>query len=83
MFLSVIELLPNSYIQKYFFWKLIPQDMDDEKFVDCAIAAGSEYLITNDRHFSHLKNLPFPIVNVVNEDEFRLIFEKKYGIVTI
>lgn len=78
LFLSAIEILPNiEFVNKYFFWRLIPQDPDDEKFVDCAIAAGAEYLVTNDHHFNHLKKLEFPKINVVNEEEFRQIFEAK------
>lgn len=77
LFLSALEILPNIiHIQKYFFWKLIPEDPDDEKFVDCAIASGAAYLVTNDRHFNKLKKLPFPKVNVVNEDEFKVIFDE-------
>jgi putative PIN family toxin of toxin-antitoxin system len=79
-FLSALEILPNiRYINKYYFWQLIPQDEDDEKFADCAIAAGAEYLVTNDRHFNHLKTIGFPKINVVNEDEFRVIFEEGFG----
>ena len=77
LFFHALELLPNiNYIQKYFFWNLIPEDPDDEKFVDCAIASGADYLITNDRHFQKLKSLPFPKINVVNEEEFKEIFDK-------
>jgi predicted nucleic acid-binding protein len=69
--------LPNLvFVNKYYFWQLIPQDEDDEKFADCAIASGAEYLVTNDRHFNHLKTLEFPKIKVLNEDEFRLLFEK-------
>lgn len=79
LFLSTLEILPNVlYINKYFFWQLIPQDPDDEKFADCAVAAGAEYLVTNDRHFNTLKKITFPRINVVNEDEFRRIFEGKF-----
>lgn len=80
LFLSALELLPNLiYIHKYFFWQLIPEDEDDEKFADCAIASGADYLVTNDRHFNKLKNLPFPKINVVNEDEFKRIFDEQFA----
>ncbi len=76
LFLSAIDILPNIiHVNKYYFWQLIPQDEDDEKFVDCAIAVGASYLVTNDRHFNHLKTLEFPKINIVNEDEFRVVFE--------
>mgnify|MGYP000885800760 CR=1 FL=1 len=82
IFLSALEILPNIlYINKYYFWQLVPNDEDDEKFVDCAIAAGADYLVTNDRHFNHLKTLDFPKINIVNEDEFRVIYEKRFGMV--
>ncbi|HRI62438.1 MAG TPA: putative toxin-antitoxin system toxin component, PIN family [Saprospiraceae bacterium] len=81
LFLSALEILPNIlYINKYFFWQLIPQDQDDEKFADCAVAAGAEYLVTNDRHFNHLKKVAFPKINVVNEDEFHWKFEERFGV---
>ena len=76
LFLAVIDLFPNVIqVKKYYFWQLIPQDQDDEKFVDCAVACGADFLVTNDRHFRHLKKLPYPKINVVNEDEFKVIFE--------
>jgi uncharacterized protein len=55
---------------------LIPQDQDDEKFADCAIAISADYLVTNDKHFNVLKKVPFPIVRVVNEKEFQAICQK-------
>ncbi len=82
LFLDALDLLPNvTYLSKYYCFRLIPQDQDDEKFADCAIAIGAEYLATNDKHFNVLKTTPFPIVNVVNEDEFKEIC-KKLGIDT-
>jgi predicted nucleic acid-binding protein len=34
---------------------------------------GADYLVTNDKHFNILKRTSFPIVKVVNEDEFKNI----------
>ena len=56
------------------------QDTISEKFADCTLAAGADYLVTNDRHFNPLKKRTFPKINIVNEDEFRLIFEKTTGV---
>ncbi len=84
LFLSALEILPNIlYINRYYFWQLIPADPDDEKFADCAIAAGAEYLVTNDRHFNPLKKMVFPKINIVNEDEFREVFEERFGSLTL
>ena len=74
LFLDALDSLPNiHYISKSYFFKLIPQDQDEEKFADCAIAIGADYIVTNDRHFNVLKTVAFPIVRVVNEDEFKQI----------
>lgn len=35
---------------------------------------------TNDRHFNHLKTLEFPIINVVNEDEFKDVCQDKWAV---
>ena len=78
--LDALQLMPNIiYIRKDIFFRLIPQDEEDEKFADCAIIVSADYIVTNDRHFKHLKKLPFPVLKVVNEDEFRIVFENYYG----
>lgn len=42
--LNTLETLPNvEFIHKYFFWKLIAADPDDDKFVDCAVAGSADY----------------------------------------
>jgi predicted nucleic acid-binding protein len=38
--------------------------------VDCAITAGADYIVTEDSHFDHLKNIPFPQLNILTLDEF-------------
>ena len=38
-----------------FHWRLITADPDDDPFADCAIAAGAEWVITEDAHFNVLK----------------------------
>lgn len=54
-------------------WNLITDAPDDNKFADLAISANAQYLVTNDRHFQVLKQLPFPTVNVVSLEEFKTI----------
>jgi len=70
----VLEILlsaPNTAFQEaYYKWQLIAEDPDDDKFVDVAIAANADYLVTNDRHFEVLKQLEFPRVPVVSLQEF-------------
>jgi predicted nucleic acid-binding protein len=51
-------------------WRLIPTDPDDDKFSDCAIAAGADYLVSNDRHFDVLKRTAFPKLEVISAELF-------------
>lgn len=77
--LKAIEASPDViFISKYFFWNLITADPDDNKFVDCAVAANADFIVTNDRHFNVLKQIPFPSVRVVSADDFvEMLMEKR------
>jgi uncharacterized protein len=69
--LGGLELLPNlTLITKYYYWNLITPDPDDDKFVDCAIAGGADFIITDDGHFRVMKDIPFPRVVILTADEF-------------
>lgn len=69
--LEILASLRNlQTINKYYFWQLIEKDPDDNKFVDCYVAANADYLVSDDRHFRVLKDVPFPKVNVIGKDEF-------------
>ena len=51
----VASLLKSPHavlVDPRFKWLLINQDPDDDKFVDCAIAANAVYLATNDAHLT-------------------------------
>ncbi|HRE51652.1 MAG TPA: putative toxin-antitoxin system toxin component, PIN family [Flavitalea sp.] len=70
-FIVALKELPNVYFtQVYYKWRLL-KDEDDNKFVDCYVAANAEYLLTHDADFRQLKSIPFPPVNVVSIDEFK------------
>ena len=51
-------------------FRLITQDPDDNKFVDCAITGQADYLVSNDKHFLVLKEIDFPVVNVIRIQDF-------------
>jgi putative PIN family toxin of toxin-antitoxin system len=53
-------------ITPHFQWNLIPHDPDDNKFVDCALNAGADYIVTNDKHFNVLKFINFPPVKIID-----------------
>ena len=71
---NVGELLVNSpnvvRVEVTTQWLLITQDLDDNKFVDCAIAGQADYIVTNDNHFNVLKKIPFPPITVVSINTF-------------
>ncbi len=69
--LNTLDTLPNiKFVHKYFFWRLIIADPDDDKFVDCAVADGADFIVSNDRHFQVLKTVVFPKVIVLTAEEF-------------
>ncbi len=70
--LNVIGILPNvEHYEPSFRWRLIKADPADDKFVDCVVAANAHLLITHDHHFSLIKQLTFPSINVLTADEAR------------
>ena len=74
-FLIALKELPNVYFTHvYFRWNLIA-DPDDNKFADCYVAAGAGYLISHDAHFSILKTIEFPEINLVRIQEFEAVLK--------
>ncbi len=57
-------------IDPHFRFSLITADPDDNKFVDCAVAANADYIVTSDHHFDVLRDVPFPKVQVIHPEEF-------------
>ena len=57
-------------IQVHFDLELIKDDLDDNKFVNCAFAANVHYIVSNDRHFNILKTTGFPRINLLKIDQF-------------
>ena len=54
------------------------RDPDDNKFVDCAIAANAQCIVSHDRDFLPLRDIEFPKVAVVDVEGFReLLYSKK------
>ena len=71
---NIVSAIARSpYTRKldpHFRFGLIEQDPDDNKFVDCAIVAGADYIVSEDTHFRVLETIPFPSVCVIRLDEF-------------
>ena len=70
-FMEIIDQAQNvEYITTYYRWKLITNDPDDDKFVDCAIACNAQYLVTEDKHFKILAKTPYPKVEIIGIQAF-------------
>ena len=69
---NIVEAIINSPFCRFYapHFGLIQQDYDDNKFVDCAIQAGADYIVSEDSHFNILKECDFPKVVVIVLDEF-------------
>lgn len=67
---NVVWTINNSpfveFVTPHFRFNLIQSDPDDNKFVDCAIAANAHLLVSNDSHFGILNDIAFPRVYVVD-----------------
>ena len=72
---NVVEAIarnPMTYhCEAYFRFRILHDiDKDDDKFVDCAVAASADYIVTEDHHFNILRNIEFPSLRVLTLDEF-------------
>jgi len=75
--LDFLLLLPNvEEVTPHDKWKLIEADPDDDKFVDCAVAYGADYLVTNDKHFRVLQTVDFPPVSVISLSAFEKVLDQ-------
>ena len=71
---NIVLLILNQknvqLVDPHFRLAIITADPDDNKFVDCAIAANAKFIVTEDHHFNVLKEIDFPSVDVINIDDF-------------
>ena len=68
---AIAHLSTTIFQDTYVHFGLIEEDPDDNKFVDCAIAADAEYVVTNDAHFRVLETIAWPKVAIITIKEFR------------
>lgn len=68
---NFITVMPTTdHIQIFYDFNLIPNDADDNKFVNCAISANATYLVSNDSHYDVLYQIGFPKVDWLTLSEF-------------
>ena len=71
MVVEMILILPQTEkYDIYYHWKLITEDPDDDKFVDCAVISGAKYLVSDDKHFNILSKISFPKIVVLKLADF-------------
>lgn len=78
---NIIQTLVNSpnvrFVTVFYHLDLISSDKDDNKFVDCAVAANAKYIVSEDAHFKHLNEYEFPFIPVIRIDTFlELLFKE-------
>lgn len=75
----IMKTIINSpfvvFIDPFYKFDLIQADKDDNKFVDCAIAAQARCIISNDHHYDILSTIPFPHVEVIKLTDFMEILK--------
>ena len=72
--IGTLLILPNVYKTEFFYdLRLIVQDADDDKFVNCAFSANAHYLVSDDKHYRVLAKVDFPKIAVLKFDEFKNI----------
>lgn len=76
----IYAILTRKNVKKlvpYYHFGLIEADPDDNKFVDCAIAANAKYIVSEDHHFDVLQSCSFPKVDVIGLDLFANLLKSK------
>lgn len=69
---AIARLHSTVFQDVYIHFGLIKQDVDDNKFVDCAVATNAEFIVTNDSHFNVLKTIEWPKISVITINDFAL-----------
>ena len=67
---TIIDSRYVEFVTPYYHFNLITADPDDNKFVDCAIAANARYIVTNDHHYDVLRQIEFPKVGIIKLIDF-------------
>jgi len=70
---GTLENLSNIILTtSYFRFNLITKDIDDNKFVDCAVAVNAHFIVSEDKDFKVLEKIAFPKVEVLGLEAFKM-----------
>lgn len=67
---TILRAVNVIRVDAQFRFGLITVDPDDNKFVDCAIVANADFIVSEDSHFNVLKSISFPHVSVKRLKDF-------------
>jgi predicted nucleic acid-binding protein len=67
---AIARLHTTHFQEVYIHFGLIEADVDDNKFVDCALAADAEYIVTNDTHYNVLRRIEWPRITIIDIKRF-------------
>ena len=71
VFEDILKTAPNViHSEPFINWQIIDKDPDDNKFADCAICGGADFIVTNDKHFKAVKENKYPPMKVLKMKEF-------------
>ena len=59
------------------------KDEDDNKFIDCAVAANADFIISNDKDLRRLNPIEFPPMKIISSDEFENEFKTQLGMLSV
>ena len=74
-------LMQSRFVERiitYYHFELITADHDDNKFVDCAIAANATFIVSDDKHYQPLKLIAYPSLSVIKLMEFVKILKESF-----
>lgn len=66
--LAIDVIINNPYtefVTPFYHFKVIVDDPDDDKFVDCAVAGDAKFIVTDDHHYNVLIGLEFPRMEII------------------
>lgn len=76
---AILDLPNTRMVLVYYHLRLITTDPDDNKFVDCAFKTNAKYIVTEDHHYDVLRQIKYPVVNVIDIDGFLDYLQSLFG----
>lgn len=79
--LGTLLTAANTSFQPIFYnFDLVNRDADDNKFADAYLAAGADYLVSNDTALLALNKQSYPEIEVLTLQEFALLLGEKFTV---